>query len=85
MELGVRAGGDMSPLRVCPQPVHPTDEARFVVRSHDVEHMLDDVAGVLGGTLIAHEALGFAQMTGIVVVLAATYLSSKAAKNRTQR
>ncbi len=59
--------------------------ARIPASTVGIIGLLNPVAGVLGGTLIAHEALGFAQMTGIVVVLAATYLSSKAAKNRTQR
>lgn len=41
--------------------------------------LLNPVAGVLGGTLIAHESLGLTQIAGIAIVLVAMYFSTRSA------
>ena len=55
--------------------------ARVPASTVGVIGLLNPVAGVLGGTLIAHESLGFAQLAGIVIVLVAMYFSTKPPSN----
>lgn len=51
--------------------------ARIPASTVGVIGLLNPVAGVLGGTLIARESLAVAQIAGIVLVLVAMYLSTR--------
>lgn len=51
--------------------------AKIPASSVGVIGLLNPVAGVLGGTLIAHESLGFAQIAGIAIVLVSMYFSTR--------